>query len=224
MERNPAVDINRKHLLRIVAGLFAMAGVWLGGAVERLPRHVHLVILDMLRPVEAATRRLIAILAADIVVVPRKGRSAPAGAIPRGEGARAPVFPLFDPRKRVGPPPQKTVPGYGPSIRGFDDVMDPIPGRFNPKPDDLINANRICARMNAVLGALNGLDRQALRLARLLARRKAKFLRVMRPGRPPGYRSRPYGAWDRREIDGILADCHEFALQALHAASMRAPP
>ena len=224
MERNPAVDINGRHLLRIVAGLFAMAGVWVGGAVERLPRCVHLSILDRLRPLEAATRRLIAILAADIVVAPRKGRSAPAGAIPRGKGGGTPVFPLFDPRKRVGPPPRKTVPGHGPSARWLDSEAIAIPVRVPPKSDDLVDAGRVCRRMNAILNALNDLDRQARRLARVLASGQAKYTRVMRPGRPPGYRARPFGSLARREIDEILADCHEFALQALHAASTRAPP
>jgi len=79
VENKIAIVRNHEALKRILAGLVAMAGWTAAGGtllrascdVERaanLPRHLHLAILRLLRPAEAATRRLVIVLARGIVV------------------------------------------------------------------------------------------------------------------------------------------------------------
>ena len=58
-----AIDRNREPLLCIVVGLFAMIGLAEGGAVERLSWPVYRAALRILRPAEAAVRRLIVVVA-----------------------------------------------------------------------------------------------------------------------------------------------------------------
>ncbi|MDQ6432680.1 hypothetical protein RB623_01265 [Mesorhizobium sp. LHD-90] len=65
MERSPAVDKNWEALKRLLAMLVGMAE--LGDGVT-LPRHLHRAILKLLRPTEAAARRLIIAAARGIVV------------------------------------------------------------------------------------------------------------------------------------------------------------
>ena len=68
-----AVARNRAALLRVVAVLFVYAGLDEGGADE-VPRRVWRRILRLLRPAEAAARRLIVIAARGIEVAPPKPR------------------------------------------------------------------------------------------------------------------------------------------------------
>jgi hypothetical protein len=74
-----AIERNREPLLRIVATLFAMIGLTETAAVERLSRPVYRAVLGVLRPAEAAVRRLIVIAAQGMVVKPSPIRPAPAG-------------------------------------------------------------------------------------------------------------------------------------------------
>jgi hypothetical protein len=60
------IDRNLEALKRILATLVAMAG--LSDNAGTLPRHLHLAVLRLLRPAEAATRRLIIALSRGIVV------------------------------------------------------------------------------------------------------------------------------------------------------------
>ncbi len=206
-----ATEINRKILLRIVTALLVMAGT-----AETVTRRVHLDILSALRPAEAATRRLIAIMARAMVVTPPATRAAPDAPVPKGDGERMPAFPLFDPRRNVDPK-KKRVPGYGPSVRGFDDVEYFPPAKPKQTPDDPVSATRIQRRLRAIAHALGDLRRQARRLVR--ARQKlARPIRPMRPGRPPGHRES-----GTREIDIVLADCHWLALEALGEAEAKPP-
>ncbi len=206
-----AVERHHAELLRIVAALLVMAGMVGGVVVATLPRRVHLAILDVLRAAESAVRRLIVMAAWGIRVVPRAPRAAPSGAVPRGSGERVPSFPLFDTRLNVDPK-KKRVAGFGPNIRGFDEYDVMPPARQAPSPDDMVDAGRLCRRLQALLAALEDLPKQARRLARILARGRSKWQRPMRPGRPPGYRSK-----GRRAVDEVLADCQELALMALEA-------
>ena len=61
MDASPGIEMNRLALKRILASLVAMAGLAAGRTV--LPRSVRLAILSILRPAEAATRRLVVALA-----------------------------------------------------------------------------------------------------------------------------------------------------------------
>ncbi len=205
------IEINREDLLPIVAQILAMLG-----DSEILLRHMHLAILALLRPAESTLRRLIEIAAMDIVVKPRAKRGPPSGKIPNGAGKRKPIFVLMDPRKEVGPPKRKTAPGFGPNVRGFDDLDISPPGRVEILPDDPVNAAALRRRVEALVAAMNDIPGQAKRLARKQAGME-RPLRVMRPGRPPGHVER-----GKRPIDLLLAEVHQLALMAL--AGMKAPP
>ncbi len=208
-----AIEANRKALLRIVAGLVVMLN---GLSATVMTRREHLAVLAELRPAESALRRLIAILADGMTVTVGKRRTLPVGGIPKGKGTgeRSPVFALFDPRKRVGPF-VKRVSGYGPNIRDFDGGSAPIPVVPEPSPDDLVDAQRTCRRVQALQAALDDPHAQARRLARMLASGRTKYKRVMRPGRPPGHREPPSGVRWWYPVDEILADCQDLALYAL---------
>ncbi len=204
-----AIDANRNRLLLALAGLAAMIGDG-----ETVLRHVRWAVLAVLRPAEAALRRLIAVAAIDVVIGPT--RAGPKGGLPRGKRSaeRVPCFALFDRRLQVDPK-QKRVRGFGPNIRFLDgeDIMPPANNA--PKPDDPVSAAALRQRLAALLNALNDIPGNAKRLARALAK-KPRPMRAMRPGRPPGFRAK-----GKRAIDEVLADCHALALLALHEA---APP
>ena len=92
-----------------------------------------------------------------------------------------------------------------------------------PAPDDEESAVALCRRMNALMAALQDLDGQTLRMAKLQSRIKNQIrkvgklpIRVMRPGLPPGFRKR-----QKHEVDEVLAECHRLALMAQHEL---APP
>ena len=74
MDWNLAIEKNTEALRRILAMLIAMvAGA---GAQNTLPRQLHRYVLSLLRPAEAATRRLIIIAARGLVVKIRPWRPA----------------------------------------------------------------------------------------------------------------------------------------------------
>src|SRR4051812_13858110 len=61
-----AIAINQTALIRIVAALIAMVGLGGDGMVARLRRPTYRAVLKVLRPAEAAVRRLIVIAARDL--------------------------------------------------------------------------------------------------------------------------------------------------------------
>lgn len=210
--RDASIARQRNALLPIVAMIAAMAGLASGKIVETLPRHVCLAILALLRPAESCVRRLIAIVAQGLAVPEPKRRTASTARNCRKDRrtASVPAFPLFDPRKNVDPAPRQRT-GSGPRILFFDGLDEPARVMPVPMPDDPIPATRICQRILALQTALNDLSKQAQRLVRALARPSCRWLRPMRPGRPPGYRHR-----GRDPIDTLLLDCQTLALRALH--------
>ena len=206
------IEINRRDLLPIVAGIVTMLG---GG--ETVLRSVYLAVLAKLLLAEAILRRLITIAAKDMVVKPRARRTPPSGAIPKGEGDRVASFPLVDPRRYAGPPKEKTASGYGPNVRGLDGLdPPPPPAQSGVAPDDPVTADALRRRLDALIRAMEDIPAQARRLARRMAEAE-RPLRPLRPGRPPGHVAR-----GRSPIDVLLADCHELALMALAGAD--APP
>jgi hypothetical protein len=224
-----AIERNREPLLRIVAALFAMIGLAEGSAVERLSRPVYRAVLGVLRPAEAAVRRLIIVAAHGMVVKPRQRRPAPAGLKISGKGPGRVSFQLFDPRRSFhwdhGRPVRST--GPGPRIRFIDVGFDPRvplfrrqqPERAASVPeedtvdDDTVNAIPLCRRLAAIKRALEDLPRQARRFARWRARpieaRRPQLLTPLRRGPPPGHRKR-----QTHEVDEILARCHWLARTA----------
>jgi hypothetical protein len=226
MDWDRAIERNREPLLRIVAALFAMIGLSEAGQVERLSRPVYRAVLLVLRPAEAAVRRLIIVAARGIVVKSSPVRRTPAGLAITGKGQGRVSFRLFDPRKRFdqahgrptrGPQPQPRIRcigvGFDPRIPSFlvPQPAAPAPAAAPaPKKDDTVNAKPLCRRLAAIKGALEDLPRQARRLARWQARpmesRRPKLASPLRLGAPPGRRLRP-----THEVHEILKECHWLA-------------
>ncbi len=221
-----AIERNRAVLLRLAAVMFAAIDLKGGTPVSTVPRFIRLHVLGLLRPSEAALRRLIVIKARGLVAPLLRARPHLGKTIPRGKGKTVPAFPLFDPRKKLNLNGQRRryARGSGPRISSFDEHRR---SAFEDKivsPDDPVDAAALTRRLLSLKAALDDVGRQARRLVRVEAARKARAdlassggvkrsaLRPMRPGRPPGHQGK-----GRREIDEILAECHTLALHALAA-------
>ena len=198
MDWNLAIERNREALKSVLAMLVAIVA---GDCVDprgvrpaTLPRHLHRFVLRLLRPAEAAARRLVIIAARGLVVelsppriakpkpksrlvrdgvgtgIVRKGSMPDRVLVPLRPAPRALSLPLFDPLKRWGGrrrPKQRSVP----RISFFDRPRDPDP--LPPSPDDPLDAGRLHRRLEAIGRALDDLPREAKRLARWQARRDA---------------------------------------------------
>ena len=164
-----------------------------------LPRHLRLAILRLLRPAEAAARRLIIAAARGLVVVlppPRKPRSKPATAEPQfrrfgiavvvspADLARADAIrraaatarprtlslPRLDPLRRPVRGNRHYVPAHAAPRILFPGVTKPFSLPPPPSPDDPIDATRLGLRLAALAAALDDLPGQAKRFARWKAR------------------------------------------------------
>ena len=201
MDWDKALERNTLALLRIVGALFALlTSARLSGSGLMVPRHVWRAILFVLRPAEAAVRRLIIIAARAIVPPMLCARRAH---VVRASGARAahafpiaPVFVLCDPLKDFALCPDEG----GADGMAAPDAVDDAP----------VNAVPLHNRLRALRHALADLSAQAERLARFNARRNAALkagqparLSPMRPGLPPGWRER-----GKHEVDTVLKECH----------------
>jgi hypothetical protein len=241
MDWNAAIEKNREALKRILAALVAMAGL-ADGRAGTLPRHLHRAVLRLLRPAEAATRRLVIVAARGIVVSPpplpsavplprKRGRIRFVPASPlilpceAGEGDHAErggggtamrrlTLPLFDPLRL--PSRRRPVASGVPriSVPGYSAPFSLPPP---PSPDDPVNAARLGLRLTALATALDDLPAHARRFARWRARRDAQKgesrPRRLWPLRP----GRPPG-WRRRpghEVDDVLNNAHGLAFWAL---------
>lgn len=243
MDWNFAIEKHREALRRILAMLVAMAGLPAspapgGGAAGpiggiTLPRRLHRALLALLRPAEAAARRLVIVAASGLVVVLPRRKSRPqvpaarkAGGVPTlpTAVARTVSLPLFDalPRwnRRVSHPavPRICVPGFN----------APFPVAAKPTPHDAISAARLVLRLGALGSVLDDLPRHARRLTRLRAARRqpaasaiggpARLKRTwpLRPGRPPGHRRNRRPA---HEVHAVLSDLQGLAVWALEDTS-----
>ncbi|MEQ1956133.1 hypothetical protein [Mesorhizobium sp. CN2-181] len=183
-----------------------------------LPRHLYLAILRLLRPAEAAARRLIIAAARGIVVTlpplrPRKPKPAtlrgPRAFLPKGPKKRPKPAPrtlslsLLDPPRRPFHVPRRAVPAHAaPRILGLDFGATYRPLPPPPSSNDPIDAARLGQRLAALGAALDDLPGQAQRFARWQARRDAAIARdgpvsgrrvsALRRGRPPGGRLSRY--------------------------------
>lgn len=179
---------NRADLARLVMVLFRLAGVIGDQVPVRLSYSVRLAVLRMLRPAEAAMRRLIVVAARGVEVAQPVPRKIPAGGIARGAGERPGVFPLFDPRRAVGVGAAYSggrTRGAGPQIRFLDEATAPAPQR----PVEDVDAAPLLRRLARLERALERLPAEARRLVRWRMRHPAALKRPMRPGRPPGFRA-----------------------------------
>jgi hypothetical protein len=201
--------------LRIVAVLFVYAGLDEGGADE-MPRRVWRMILRLLRPAEAAARRLIVIAARRIEVAPPKPRPEkpltgierlvaagvltfhevnfglacapqPQPAMPEKSAPRIPAFPLTDPPRRFD---TKAWDGLRPFPQDGFDLLD---------PDEDVDARHLCCRIVALKRALDDLDTHAKRLARRMARAHLAS-RSIQGGCAPASEAKLKGANQRRTI------------------------
>ncbi|MEP9388216.1 hypothetical protein [Mesorhizobium sp. KR9-304] len=186
MDWNAAIENNREALKRVLAMLVAMAG--LDHRPATLPRHLHRAVLCLLRPAEAAVRRLIIAAARGIVIAlppeyqrkPQPARSILRNGIgtgivmPRGlrpkAGTRPARFclPLTDRLPRWGAPPRSPACGF-PRI-SIPGLTRPSPVPRAPAPDDPVDAARLTLRLAALGRALDDLPREARRFARWRAR------------------------------------------------------
>jgi hypothetical protein len=196
-----------------------MVGLTAETALTRLPGPLYRQALRILRPAEAAVRRLIVIAARGLVVKPSPIRPMPKGSAIQAKGSRATVFQLFDPRTRIAlwyPKRRKPIPDHK-LPRCWSPFKDPnISPVFQPEPepwrappkDDSVDAKRLGRRLMAIKQALDDLPAQAKRLARWRMRQqaKAKSASALRPGRPPGHRKK-----ETHDIDAVLKECHALA-------------
>jgi hypothetical protein len=194
MKWNSAIGGNREALLRILASLFAMIGT--SGGVLRpatLPRHLHRLVLRLLRPAESATRRLIILAARAIIVdVSRQSTLKPQQQLPHANPRirvcvipRPLSLPLLDPLIRARP---RTLvrPSVSPPATVFG-LTIPFFQRRAPEsksltPDDPLDAGRLVRRLEAVGRALDDLHGMARRLALWQARQNAGLEDAHRDG------------------------------------------
>jgi len=257
MDWDAAIEKNREALKRVLAMLVAMAGLEYPSlacrpslpqgertAVITLPRYLHRAVLRLLRPAEAAARRLVIVAARGMVVAvsqPASAQVAPPAPSPSAlgadtsppeggeDGSRAsrPSFPLFDPLRRFHPrrPAARGVPRI--SFPGFSEPFPIPPPRL---ADDPVDAARLALRFAALGRVLDDLPREARRFARWRCRNAVqieegrnlpsghgRIRRVwpLRPGRPPG--DRPANRGPRHEVHDILDVTHGLAFWALES-------
>ncbi len=213
------------------------------GVLRTLPLRTYRAILRLLRPAEAAARRLIIIAAQGLTVTlppPRKGKPRPRRRSVyvrpgRGTGiivpwgvrmpdARPPSrlvsLPLFDPPFRTFSRRRRGNSSAGaPRVLSLNRISPPpLPARRMQVAGGQVDATRLGQRIQALGRALGDLPKQALRFARWKARRAAgrsRRLSPLRPGR--AYAMRRSAPREPRQVDEILADTHYFARLALNA-------
>jgi hypothetical protein len=213
-----AIERNQVALLRIVASLFAMLGLSETAFNERISRSLRNAILRILRPAEAAVRRLIFVAAKDIEVKPSLSKPLPKDKkIPKGDGSkpRRPLFQLSDNRGVIEPQTRRKFAKVGPRISNFDDWKpnpNVVPKRAPRPKDGLASANRLLQRLLAIKDALENIPKHANRLARWKARRRRQsktrlvFTIPIKTGPPPFYSEK-----STHEVHEILRVCHHLA-------------
>lgn len=250
MDWAAAIERNHAALKRVLALLVAMSGFGGGFSFARregaaaasqmrvgegnpsptISRPLHRAVLRLLRPAEAAVRRLVIVMARDLVVPPARPKPASAAILRRPgvkagrpQRPRAPSLPLLDPLRM---PRRKR-----PSASGVPRIC--VPGFTAPfpivvrRPGEPVSSAGLVRRLEALGRVLDDPARQARRFARWRANVAAStretagaggrsgkilFRRVwpLRPGRPPG--------WQRRsthEVHELLTVVHGLAFWVL---------
>jgi hypothetical protein len=216
MDWNLAIEKNRDALKRTLAMLVAMAGLSVlrtgtgagvagGDHPNTLPRHLHRLVLRLLRPAEAAARRLVIIAARGLVVEltpprPQKPKSksifvrngvgtgivlAPGSRLDRARfasGPRALSLPLLDPLKRHGIR-RGVKPRFMPRISFLDDQpLNPLfhrPREPHPVPPPRSPDDLLDAsRLNRRLEAVGRALDDLPHQAKRLARWRARLERA----------------------------------------------
>jgi hypothetical protein len=142
MDWERAIEWNRQALMRVLAMLVAMAGL-AGGEPGTLPRHLHRAVLRLLRPAEAAARRLVIVAARGLVVTlppPRPRKPKPVSIFVRNGVGTGIVLPagvsesafLAWAERAAGRPGKDGSADNGKPPRPFGfRLFDPLP-RFRP--------------------------------------------------------------------------------------------
>jgi hypothetical protein len=219
MDWSQAIARNRDALLRIVATMFAMLGLAENVMPERVSRSLRNAILRILRPAEAAVRRLIFVAAKDIKIKPSLSKALPKDkTIPRSKDEtrkRRFCFQLSDNRGVIEPQKRRKFAKFGPRISNFDDWTPrpaPPPKKAPEPKDGKTSAARLIDRLLAIKEALENIPKQAKRLARWKARRwrqsEHRLVHVipLKAGRAPYLPDKP-----RNEVEEILSECHWLA-------------
>ena len=231
------IERQSRDLFFVMTEMFFMAGLNKGVPVTVLTRRVYRRILILLRPAEAALRRLIIIAARGIVL-----RVTPSGPFPKelaaklkkmerasdaasdaalDKAGRIPVFNLIEPLKHFALPggrkpfqgrptsfPRISVPGW--STPYFPPEPVPLTG------EDPINAARLIRRITAFKHALATLPKQARRYVRWRGKMLLEIRKLTARKRGsrlstirPGY---PLGHRKKQihEVDRVLSDCCYF--------------
>lgn len=225
MDWTRAIEINRAALTRIVATLAALLAAQ--GEGPRLPLPVYQLIARVLNPAESAVRRLIVIAARGLAVPAPRLRPMPKGLVIERKTLGRSSFQLFDTRKHYGDPDDAPIPISGPRIRSVEALspremfLAQFAKSSHGPPDGFSSATetqRVRRRLDVLKSALDHLPRQAKRMARWITRRammkNPSFTSPLRPGPPPGRRSR-YRNQSGDEIDLVLSECHALAWHAL---------
>ena len=216
MDWKRAISRNRDTLREIVAALFVVARMRIGGSLFTLPRATLAAVMLVLRPAESAVRRLIVLAAHGLVPSTSPRRAEVPGCAGRRGAFPIRAFKLFDPLKSFDPEAIWDAQPVYESWYGEGAVIAAPAAAPDDKP---VNAAAIGQRLNALMRALDDLPRQARRLARWQMKRDALLkahrptrISPMRPGLPPGWRERPC-----HEIDLVLRECHGLANDLLNA-------
>jgi hypothetical protein len=168
-----------------------------------LPRRLHTAVLRLLRPAEAAVRRLVIVAARGLVVTlppPRPPKPVPvatalrslgiavtlspaelAGAAPKARPAAAAraarprglSLPLLDPLRGYFRQRRVYVPAHAAPRIWVSGVTEPHRLPPPPSPNDPVDAARLGRRFAALVSVLDDLPAQARRIARWRARRDA---------------------------------------------------
>ena len=231
MDWKLAIKINKEALVGIVAGLVAWLAAFEGAVC--LPRGVYQSLGLSLHKAESALRRLIVIAARGLVVPLPLKRPMSAGFLITSDNPNGPTrrsFPLFDPRVDDSFAETDVWPNPGAHVHYIDDaslhakfpnLLGPLavaPIAEAPTFSSAAETKLLHLRLAAAQRALQNLGREAKRLARWQARRKAmenpKFTSPIRPGPPPGNNK-----GSNSEIDLILRECHGLAFNVLKVDS-----
>ena len=186
-------------LERLVTMVQALLGMSDGLLPDRVSRQARIAALRLLRPAEALMRRIIVVMAHDISVSPPSALSpihVSHKAVSRDQTSltrKAPQtsFRLFEPIPSFaacfGPPAAPTATGAAP-----------------PKPviaaGDSVPSSPLAARLKGLEAVIAAPAKRAQRFAGVLARKAAEPFRAgrthpLRPGWPPGSRSRHTPVW-----------------------------
>jgi hypothetical protein len=210
MDWTIAINRNRNALIAIIVALMKSLGLGDGGVLTNLLFYLDRKALLIIRPAEAAVRRLIMMVAYDMELRGVKPRTTlPTNkrhpfAFPNAANF-APSFNLIDPLKTFG--------GERPDYAAFGLEFCEEHGQSETHRVPAVGLGR---RLIALKNALEGIHKQALRLTRWYTQRDAALQQnqahrfsPMRPGLPPYNRKRP-----RHEVETVLCECHGLALYA----------